>query len=169
MNRLDQEWKEFLESRKQKKKEKGDAWRKENRDCWIYKFISPGYKNIELYDFYNSKRTSNQKMPIPPSLIYMFREQKFTAKEAKEFCKSNNIYESEDVSYWHKVVKFNYPWYSENEGITYAFQNLKEATEFFNKTFNTNKDIPAVMNIFAKSELKKFGTGAGWIFIKESK
>lgn len=167
IDKIKNDWGRIKQKREQKKAEKSKEYWDEK--CWFdIEIISPGKESAELYDYYNEQRTSNQKMPVKPSLVYFFRENKMTPKEIKVYCLENNIYKSDDVSYWHKLAKFNYPWYSENESKTYRFPSLKEASDFCSKKFK--KDCsPGWLWEREKSGLQKFGPAKGWIIRKVKK
>ena len=107
-------------------------------------------------------------MPVKPSLVYFFREKGMKAKEIKEYCKENNIYESDDNTYWHKLAKFIYPWYSTNESVIHRFDNTNDAVEFASKVFE-RKCTHQWLHEREKSGLQKFGPAKGWIIRKTRK
>tara|TARA_R110000803_G_scaffold106317_2_gene174417 strand:+ start:1071 stop:2102 length:1032 start_codon:yes stop_codon:yes gene_type:complete len=131
--------------------------RKNGKFWFDWEFISPGKGAEELYDYYNSKRTSNQRMPVKPSLVYYFREQGMKASEIREYCKKNKIYVNTDQSYWYKLAKHKYPWYSTDESVVTRFEKTSDAKEFAKKIFSSSIDFSK------KKGLSKFGASAGWI------
>lgn len=160
---------EFVKHRKQKTQEASKRRKivDPSYGKYEYIFISPGIESAELYDMYNQERKSNQKMPVNPSLIYFFRKNNFKAADIKKYCIENNIYHSTDPSYWNKLAKHKYPWYSETASITYRFSDTLSAIEFLNKTFNVKWDM-AMLHQICSNGYKKHRIGAGWIFTKEA-
>lgn len=129
-----------------------------------WEIISPGKGAEDLYDYYNNLRTSNQKMPVSPSLVYYFRENNFTAKQIKEYCYTNNIYKGNDQSYWHKLRKFNFPWYSNSEAKFYEFDKTTDAAKWLSEYFQDPKMIPQWLN--GINGLGTHGKTKGWIIRK---
>lgn len=107
-------------------------------------------------------------MPVDPSLVYFFRDEGMTAKEIKFYCKENDIYKSDDASYWHKLKKFKYPWYSTEESIKTTFDKTSEAVDFASKIFNRNCSYQW-LHERSTSGLQKFGSAKGWIIRKVKK
>ena len=134
-----------------------------DRKFWFYwEVISPGKDQVVQYDYYNNLRIANQKMPVPPSVVYYVREQGMNAMEIKEYCKINKIYESNDKTYWYKSKKHPYPWYSTNNAITQKFETSKELLTFLEQTFDI-KHLP-------KSDgMQTQNTWKGWIIRKVKK
>ena len=161
------------------KKEREKKWKEEqeirhNKKFWFtWELISPGKGSEELYDYANSLRTSNQRMPINPSLVYYFREQGMSAMEIRQYCKENKIYENNDYSYWYKIEKHQYPWYSTEKSITYKFDTTAEAKGFISKTFSGNVDLDkhgsSEEGCSLYGKLIKFGPAKGWIVRKVKK
>jgi len=167
IDKIKNDWEKIKQQREKKKAEKSkEFW---DEKCWFdIEVISPGKESSELYDYYNDQRTSNQKMPVKPSLIYFFREKNMKAKEIKEFCLKNKIYESNDITYWHKLAKFNYPWYSTEKSVRYTFSSMAEAAEFCSKQFGQKLNHQWIWER-EKSGLQKFGAAKGWIIRKVMK
>lgn len=165
MNKLSKEWEQIKADKKLKIKQKGDKFREEFRNFRYYVY-GPGENHIELYDYYNNQRTANQRMPVSPSLIYMFRKNKWTAKQIKEYCWNNNIYKGTDRSYWSKLVNFPYPWFKQGNGEYLEFNTAIECANWINKKFNMNID-DVYIHQMCKSGLQKSGSKAGWIIKKQ--
>jgi hypothetical protein len=96
-------------------------------------------------------------MPVKPSLVYYFREQGMKALEIREYCKKYKIYKNTDASYWYKLAKHKYPWYSTDESVVTRFEKTSDAKEFAKKTFSSS------ICLSSKRGLSKFGASAGWI------
>lgn len=165
MEKIKKEWEQIFDKRNKKKQEEQQQ-RNLKKHWFTIEIISPGKGAENLYDYYNSLRTSNQKMPVPPSLVYYFRENNMNAQEIKKYCYDKNIYKGTDVSYWHKLAKFDYPWYSDTKSITYTFTTSQEAATFLSKIFNKKITDSWVRE---KSGLMKFGVAKGWIVRKVKK
>ena len=160
-----QQLKNVKKEKQRKKTEVYKAYGNSYRQQFTWRLISPGYDSAELYDYYNSLRTANQKMPIPPSVVYYVRQQKMSPKQIKQYCMDNNIYESDDYTYWCKLAKHNYHWFNLEKSKIYDFKNVNELITFCKTKFTSNLSL-ATAHAKAESGLMKSGAMAGWILQK---
>jgi hypothetical protein len=159
----DQEIRE--ETRREKiRQTTADRWKDQQTK---YTFISPGNDYLDQYDYFNSIRKSNQKMPIPPSLVYMFRELEFTAKEVKTFCWESEIYCGTDYSFWYKILKHPYPWFSLKPSEIYKFESTEQALQFVNSKFDKKWTYNMIHEY--SDGYQQHGFLAGWIIQKQPK